>query len=301
MASTAVESKRLQIPAEVDDGRALQFDFEGVAKTLAELALKPENRTPFTVAVRGGWGRGKTTLLRRAKWFLEHPQEVTDAPGLRRVETLWFNAWKYPDDDTVLAGLLGALLGRFRKGKLFDQFKLFVDEYSGSLVKSVLYLAAPAPLKGVIPKEGLKSCFSPVEQQRAFHDTFRDLFVQVSCLLFEPDLAVRDVAGRAEHDLCSPEKQKDRRETARRPPDSWQSGEVPPGKASHPVVNVAWSDAEAFCTWLSRRLGAGAGEGGLVQLPTEAQWEFAARGAEGGHTLGGRRNPTPSGPISATW
>lgn len=195
----------------VDDGEELQFDFEGLARTLAELALNPDNRTPFTVVVKGGWGRGKTTLLRRAKWLLEHPGEVTSEPGLRRVETLWFNAWKYPDEDTVLAGLLGALLDRLHKGELGDQLKKLVDSYKGSILKTVLYLAAPARLKDLIAEGGLESRFSPVQEKRAFHDTFRDLFSQVSRLLFQGSLALRDSDGVAEEARWTPELQ--RRET----------------------------------------------------------------------------------------
>lgn len=53
---------------------------------------------------------------------------------------------------------------------------------------------------------------------------------------------------------------------------SWRNaGAGFPQTDEHPVVNVTWNDAVAFCDWLSRK------EDKTYRLPTEAEWEYACR------------------------
>lgn len=65
------------------------------------------------------------------------------------------------------------------------------------------------------------------------------------------------------------------REGQQASPKYWDGDQFPEGKAEHPVVNVSWKDAVAYCQWLSQKTGRN------YCLPTEAEWEKAARGDQG--------------------
>ncbi|MHC5053257.1 MAG: bifunctional serine/threonine-protein kinase/formylglycine-generating enzyme family protein [Planctomycetota bacterium] len=73
-----------------------------------------------------------------------------------------------------------------------------------------------------------------------------------------------------------------------------RSADYSPGK-DHPVVSVSWNDAARFAKWLSKR------ERANYRLPTEAEWEAAARGTDSRPFPWGSDRADAGGAFRANW
>jgi formylglycine-generating enzyme required for sulfatase activity len=71
------------------------------------------------------------------------------------------------------------------------------------------------------------------------------------------------------HEVTCAEYQRFVNEKGYPPPKDWKNGKYPADSAELPVTGVSWTDAMAFSQWAKKR------------LPTEEEWEFAARGYDG--------------------
>ncbi len=86
------ESSKLSLIKIVTDEPTLEdaLDFDNYTQNLANIIT---NSTPrFAVGIFGGWGTGKTSLMRMTKKILDDNEKVI---------TVWFDAWRYEREENL--------------------------------------------------------------------------------------------------------------------------------------------------------------------------------------------------------
>jgi len=116
-----------------------QFSFDAYANTFARLIADRKTRTPIVIGVSGKWGSGKTTLLKTIQAKLDetsHRLEEarysflgSDSEGdFRRCRTVWFNAWKYSDEDELLVALVRVIVQEMSRDGIVEQFLAKIND-----------------------------------------------------------------------------------------------------------------------------------------------------------------------------
>jgi hypothetical protein len=95
------DAKNLKIFNDNAIENATSFNFDSYVKSIKKIIRYPKNKTPFSISINGKWGSGKTSLMKTLKCELSSDSQ----PYERKVRTVWFNAWKYSNNDNLLAAL----------------------------------------------------------------------------------------------------------------------------------------------------------------------------------------------------
>lgn len=176
-----------------DDDEAF-FHFDDFAVTLARLIADPATRTPLTIGVNGAWGSGKTTLLKRVRKMLDTPEVegkhqfagTTRPEHFRKCKTVWFNAWKYRQEEELLAALVRAILHSMKKGNFLEKLKAGMeDPEKPGYDFPAMFLNALKVDFGVVglqfaPKD--YTIESPLKSKAAFFDYFDETFERLLAL-----------------------------------------------------------------------------------------------------------------------
>ncbi|WP_329365417.1 P-loop NTPase fold protein [Streptomyces sp. NBC_00669] len=107
-----------------------------VAEQLSALLLASRRSTPFTLALEGGWGMGKSSLMRLVDAKLQ------DTDG---VHTVWYNAWSSTGAD-ALEGLIKSVLAQFDPNVLRRALRRLQGGSGLARVVRALTLVAAGPL-----------------------------------------------------------------------------------------------------------------------------------------------------------
>lgn len=169
-----IEYKPVYIISDEPEKDSDLFGFDAYAKTIAELIANKDNKTPLVIGIYGSWGSGKTTLMQTVISHLGKIEKYKDKSPYRNCKTVWFQAWKYKDEDEILAALIEEIFKTMKSDGFFEGCKAQIAE----LVKSLNKLKIIGKFTELFSGVDISECFSGLEYENklGFYDTFQEFF-----------------------------------------------------------------------------------------------------------------------------
>jgi len=158
-------------------GNATYFNFDTYTEAISEIILFKENKTPFSIAINGKWGSGKTTLMKTLRAKLD---EKSGENGGRKVRTVWFDAWKYSETDSMLSALVLEILEEMGRKGIIDKIKdkTFFGTEKVDLLKPMTDLAKILTLNNG-PEFDKWIHKAAYQEKLSFYDIFQDYMEKI--------------------------------------------------------------------------------------------------------------------------
>ena len=173
--------------------------------------------------------------------------------------------------DTEVAELAGEKLIRIIESKAFLEERFEAGEIMGVLGDPRI---EEYPLVKVKAGEFTMGSNKGDSDEKPIHRVYLDAFMMGKYPVTNEEFKVFvDDGGYNNQDYWTKEGWKWKEEENISEPEYWYDGKW--NRPNFPVVGVSWYEAAAYANWLSKK------NGRIYRLPTEAQWEKAARGADG--------------------
>jgi len=149
------------------------FGFSAYIDTISDLIANGRNKTPLVIGIYGKWGSGKTTLMRSIAHKLKNTPAYAEPP-FRRCKPVWFQAWKYKDEDEILAALLEQILNTMARDDFFSKFKKEIETFIQSLNPGNFFSVLLKKYTGVDTKELFQELAH--KKKLGFYDEFERSF-----------------------------------------------------------------------------------------------------------------------------
>ena len=167
--------KPVKIISDAPEADNVYFGFDAYARTIAKVVSNKENKTPMVIGIYGSWGSGKTTLMEQVMRYLDG-DEYRDEEAFRACKTVWFEAWKYKDEDEILAALIETICKRMKGDNFFEKIKVHAEEFFQRFRFSKVISEFARCVPGV--DVDISEFFADLQHKDklGFYDTFQELF-----------------------------------------------------------------------------------------------------------------------------